>query len=185
MVTWKSIYARSQADAAHLAHLVDHVEDTRFDEILLGILQDKGPAAEVNGFLYASSNRDPRPVAWCGRPRGTAERVDRYARRYHQHHHHEDRPKEEGVDEPAVEFRRRNDLPEEERAEASQETRHRRHDQGRNEFVDVVADLVEHGRVKPGEPQHTIDNQVGIHDASRAQAAQEPRRWTRRKRTAS
>ncbi|HEX7709899.1 MAG TPA: helix-turn-helix transcriptional regulator [Sphingomonadaceae bacterium] len=84
MVTWKSIYARSQADAAHLAHLVDHVEDTRFDEILLGILQDKGPAAEVNGFLYASSNRDPRPVAWCGRPRGTAERVDRYARRYHQ-----------------------------------------------------------------------------------------------------
>jgi DNA-binding CsgD family transcriptional regulator len=82
-MAWKSIQARACVDAAHLAGLVDHVEDDRFDEILLGILQEKGPAAEVNGFLYAPRDRDPRPVSWCGRPAGTALRVDRYARGYH------------------------------------------------------------------------------------------------------
>jgi DNA-binding CsgD family transcriptional regulator len=82
-MAWTSISARAQVDASHIARLVDHVDDDRFDEILLGILQEKGPAAEVNGFLYAPRDRDPRPVSWCGRPDGTASRVDRYARGYH------------------------------------------------------------------------------------------------------
>jgi DNA-binding CsgD family transcriptional regulator len=70
-------------DAPHVARLVDHIEDGGFDEALLSILQEKGPAAEVNGFFYGARNRGPRPVAWCGRPEGTALRVDSYARRYH------------------------------------------------------------------------------------------------------
>lgn len=82
-MSWKSICPHAQVDAAHIAKLVDHMEDDRFDEALLSILQEKGPAAEVNGFLYARRDRGPRPVAWCGRPDGTALRVDRYARKYH------------------------------------------------------------------------------------------------------
>lgn len=82
-MAWKSISARAQIDASHIAQLVDHVDDDRFDEVLLAILQEKGPASEVNGFLYAARDRDPRPVSWCGRPDGTAFRVDRYARGYH------------------------------------------------------------------------------------------------------
>jgi DNA-binding CsgD family transcriptional regulator len=79
-MTWTSIPASAQIDAMHIAQLVEHVDDERFDQALLGILQEKGPAVEVNGFLYAARDRDPRPVSWCGRPDGTALRVDRYAR---------------------------------------------------------------------------------------------------------
>ena len=82
-MAWTSISARAQVDASHIARLVEHVDDERFDAILLGILQEKGPAAEVNGFIYAPRDRGPRPVSWCGRPDGTANRVDRYARGYH------------------------------------------------------------------------------------------------------
>ena len=82
-MAWKSIRASAYVDASHIAQLVDHVEDDLFDEALLDILQEKGPAAEVNGFLYAPCNRDPRPVSWCGRPAGTALRVERYSRGYH------------------------------------------------------------------------------------------------------
>jgi DNA-binding CsgD family transcriptional regulator len=82
-MSWESINPRAQIDAGHIAKLVDHVDAGDFDATLLGILQEKGPAAEVNGFLYARRDRDPRPVAWCGRPDGTALRVDRYARNYH------------------------------------------------------------------------------------------------------
>jgi DNA-binding CsgD family transcriptional regulator len=84
-MTWTSIPASAQIDAMHIAQLVEHVDDERFDQALLGILQEKGPAVEVNGFLYAARDRDPRPVSWCGRPDGTALRVDRYARGYHRY----------------------------------------------------------------------------------------------------
>lgn len=82
-MAWKSICAGAYVDAAHVARLVDRVDDDGFDETLLDILADKGPAAEVNGFFYAPRHRDPRPVSWCGRPAGTALRVERYARGYH------------------------------------------------------------------------------------------------------
>jgi DNA-binding CsgD family transcriptional regulator len=82
-MAWKSICAGAYVDASQVARLVDQVDDDRFDETLLDILQEKGPAAEVNGFFYAPCNRDPRPVSWCGRPAGTALRVDRYASGYH------------------------------------------------------------------------------------------------------
>jgi DNA-binding CsgD family transcriptional regulator len=82
-MAWKSIPASVRVDASHIVGLIDHLDDERFDEVLLGILQEKGPAAEVNGFLFAPRTRDPRPVSWCGRPAGTAQRVDRYARGYH------------------------------------------------------------------------------------------------------
>lgn len=82
-MAWTSIPTRGQAEAAHITRLVDHVDDDCFDEVLLGILQEKGPAIEVNGFLYAANDHKPRPVSWCGRPAGTAIRVDRYAGRYH------------------------------------------------------------------------------------------------------
>lgn len=82
-MAWNSICAQACVDASHIARLVDHVEDDRFDETLLSILQERGPAAEVNGFLYTPRSRDPRPVSWCGRPAGTALRVDRYTRGYH------------------------------------------------------------------------------------------------------
>lgn len=82
-MAWKSICAGAYVDASYIARLVDHVEDDRFDQTLLDILQEKGPAAEVNGFFYARCNRDPQPVSWCGRPAGTGIRIDRYAREYH------------------------------------------------------------------------------------------------------
>jgi DNA-binding CsgD family transcriptional regulator len=82
-MAWTSISARAQVDAAHIAGLIEHVDDDLFDRVLLGILQEKGPAAEVNGFLYAPRDRNPRPVSWCGRPDGTAIRVARYAGGYH------------------------------------------------------------------------------------------------------
>ena len=82
-MTWKSINPRARIDVSHLARLVDHLENERFDDVLLSVLQEKGPAAEMNGFLYGPDQQDPRPVAWCGRPQGTANRVDRYARSYH------------------------------------------------------------------------------------------------------
>jgi DNA-binding CsgD family transcriptional regulator len=82
-MAWKSISARAQVDASHLARLVDHVEDDCFDEVLLSVLQEKGPAVEISGFLYAPRKPHPRPVSWCGRPSGTAARVEQYARQYH------------------------------------------------------------------------------------------------------
>ncbi|KRA84216.1 helix-turn-helix transcriptional regulator [Altererythrobacter sp. Root672] len=82
-MAWTPIPAHARVEASHIARLVDHIDDDRFDEILLGILQEKGPAAEVNGFHYAARDSDPLPLGWYGRPHGTANRVDRYARGYH------------------------------------------------------------------------------------------------------
>jgi DNA-binding CsgD family transcriptional regulator len=80
---WTSISSHGQADAGRIAALVDHIEDEQFDVVLLELLNEIAPVAEVTGFLMNEHNRNPKPVGWCGTRVGTASRVDRYVRDFH------------------------------------------------------------------------------------------------------
>ena len=82
-MAWTSIPAPALVDASQIAALVDHLEDDRFDAILLDMLCKMAPVAEVNRFFYALGDTDPQPVGWCGRRAGTANRVRRYAGGFH------------------------------------------------------------------------------------------------------
>jgi DNA-binding CsgD family transcriptional regulator len=82
-MAWTSIPARAVVDASQIAALVDHLEDDRFEAILLDMLREMAPVAEVNGFFYALCDGAPRPVGWCGRRAGTANRVHHYIRGFH------------------------------------------------------------------------------------------------------
>lgn len=82
-MAWSSIAAPALVDGSQIGALVEHLEDDRFDAVLLEILGAMGPVSEVNCFAYADGDLDPRPVSWHGRRAGTANRVDRYARSFH------------------------------------------------------------------------------------------------------
>lgn len=82
-MSWTSMAALTHVDQKQLTALVDHVDDDRFDAILLDMLDDIAPVAEVNSFSFAERDRKPTPVGWHGTRAGTALRMDRYTRGFH------------------------------------------------------------------------------------------------------
>jgi DNA-binding CsgD family transcriptional regulator len=82
-MVWTSISPCGQVNAAQVATLIEHIDDDRFDTVLLNLLGDIAPVAEVNGFALSESSQHPTPVGWCGSRAGTAARVDRYDRDFH------------------------------------------------------------------------------------------------------